>query len=168
MRAGRQGRHRVRAARGFTLLEVAIAMAVVAIIAAMAIPGMTNGIVRRQIVDAMPLADLARNAVSQAWTATHALPPDNATAGLPPAAKIVNNYVKSVGIVNGAIDVTFGNNAHRAISGKVLTLRPAVVLDAQVVPVAWVCAGAPVPGGMTVLGDDHTDVPVALLPFNCK
>jgi type IV pilus assembly protein PilA len=157
-----------RTAAGFTLLEVTVAMAIVAIIATLAVPGMVNGIVRRQIVEAVPLADVVKNAVAQSWASVQALPSDNASAGLPPATKIVNNYVSSVELVGGAINITFGNSAHRMIAGKVLTLRPAVVADAPVVPVAWVCAGAAVPGGMTVLGADRTDVPRSVLPYNCQ
>jgi type IV pilus assembly protein PilA len=153
---------------GFTLLEVVVAGAIVAILAALAVPGMVNGIVRRQVVDAMPLADIAKAAVAGKWAALHALPGDNAGAGLPPADKIVGNYVRSVRIVDGAIDITFGNSVHKSIDGKVLTLRPAVVLDAPVVPVAWICAKAPVPGGMTAVGTDHTDLPVGVLPYNCQ
>jgi hypothetical protein len=36
------------------------------------------------------------------------------------------------------------------------------------VPVAWICAKAPVPGGMTAVGTDHTDLPVGVLPYNCQ
>jgi type IV pilus assembly protein PilA len=159
---------RAASAAGFTLLEVVVAGAIVAILAALAVPGMVNGIVRRQVVDAMPLADVVKAAIADRWTTLHALPSDNTGAGLPPPEKIVNNYVSSVAIVGGAIDITFGNNVHKSIAGKVLTLRPAVVLDAPVVPVAWVCAKAPVPGGMTALGADHTDLPAGVLPYNCQ
>ena len=159
---------RTRRHEGFTLLEVAVACAIVAVLAALAVPGMVNGIVRRQIVDAIPLADIVKSAIADRWATLHALPSDNAGAGLPAADKIVNNYVRSVAIVGGAIDITFGNNVHKSIAGKVLTLRPAVVPDAPIVPVAWVCAKAPVPGGMTALGSDHTNLPVGVLPYNCQ
>jgi hypothetical protein len=39
----------------------------------------------------------------------------------------------------GAIDITFGNKANGNLKGKILTLRPAVVDDAPVVPITWVC-----------------------------
>ena len=68
-----------------------------------------------------------------------AFPADNAAAALPPPEKIVSNLVSAVALENGAIHITFGNRANGAIRGKVLTLRPAVVEDAPVVPVAWVC-----------------------------
>ena len=144
-----------------------IAVAIVAILAAMALPPMTNGIVRKQIVDAAPMADFVKAAVQQSWSTLNALPADNAGAGLPAAAKIVGNYVSAVNVANGAIHITFGNSANPVLAGKVLTLRPAVVLDAPAVPIAWVCAHASVPSGMTVVGDDRTDIPVAMLPYNC-
>ena len=57
-------------------------------------------------------------------------PPDNATAGLPVADKIVNNAISSVAVQDGAIHVTFGNRANAVIAGKILTLRAAMVEDA--------------------------------------
>ena len=153
---------------GFTLMEVVVALAIVGLLAAMAIPGMTNGIVRKQIIDAVPLADLAKNAVALSWSVTQTLPADNTKAGLPAPEKIVNNYISAVTVQNGAVNITFGNSVNTAIAGKILTFRPAVEPDTPVVPVAWVCAGADVPGGMTVVGTDSTTVPLALLPFNCK
>ena len=153
---------------GFTLMEILIAAAIVALLAMMALPSMTSGIVRKQIVDAVPIADIVKAAVALSWAGTAAVPANNAAAGLPAANKIVNNYVSSVALENGAIQITFGNSAHGTIAGKVLTLRPAVVADTPVVPVAWVCAQAAVPGGMTVLGEDRTNIPLGMLPYNCR
>jgi len=153
---------------GFTMMEVLIALAVVAILAALAVPALQDVVVRDQVVNAAPLADLAKKAVAASWAATQTLPADNAAAGLPAADRIVNNYVRAVTIRGGVIDITFGNNANSSIAGKILTMRPAVVDDAPVVPVAWVCGHAQVPGGMTVRGQDATDLPPSYLPVNCR
>ena len=152
---------------GFTLLEVAVAMAVIAILATIAIPSITNSIVRKQIVEAVTLADLAKNAVALAWSGAQVMPANNSAALLPAPQKIVNNYISAVTVQDGAINITFGNSVNSVITGKILTLRPAVVTDTPVVPVAWVCAQAPVPGGMTVMGVDHTNIPLSMLPYNC-
>ena len=154
--------------RAFTLLELMVAIAVVAILAALAVPSMQAKLVRDQIVEAAKLADLAKPPVADAWRAGRTLPRDNDAAGLPPAAKLVSNWVHSLVVEDGAIHLTFGNQANGAIRGKRLTLRPAVVDDTPIVPVAWVCAGARVPEGMTVKGVDRTDVPDRFLPFNCR
>ncbi|MEP7330306.1 MAG: pilin [Betaproteobacteria bacterium] len=156
------------AVAGFSLMEVTIALAIVGILATLAVPSFQNSIVRDQIVTAVPLANLAKKPVEAMWAAAQALPADNAAAGIPAANKIVSNLVSAVTVQDGAIHITFGNNAHGLISGKVLTLRPAVVDDAAVVPVAWICGFAPTPDKMTVKGENHTDVPMNVLPFNCQ
>jgi type IV pilus assembly protein PilA len=96
------------------------------------------------------------------------LPDDNKEAGLPAADKIVSNLVSAVQIDKGAVNITFGNRANSSIKGKILTLRPAVVADAPIVPVAWVCGNAPPPDKMTVKGQNKTDVPPLYLPFKCR
>ena len=68
----------------------------------------------------------------------------------------------------GAIHMTFGNRANSRIRGKILSLRPAVVEDAPVVPVAWICGYAPVPEKMTVKGVNKTDIPAGHLPVKCR
>jgi type IV pilus assembly protein PilA len=148
-------------------MEVVVALAIVAIVATLAVPGLQNGFVRDQIVSAVPLADIAKKPVALLWATTQAFPADNAAAGLPPPEKIVNNHVRSVAVQDGAIHITFGNSANAMIAGKVLSLRPAVVDDAPIVPVAWVCGLAAPPVNMTVKGDNRTDIPQGLLPFNC-
>jgi type IV pilus assembly protein PilA len=96
------------------------------------------------------------------------LPDSNEAAGLPPADKIVSNLVSSVSVKGGAINVTFGNHANSALKGKVLTLRPAVVADAPIVPVAWVCGNSTPPDKMTVKGENRTSIPAAFLPLKCR
>ena len=106
--------------------------------------------------------------VAAIWRLTHTLPADNAAAALPAADRIVGNLVSAVTVEQGAVHVTFGNQANGAIKGKTLTLRPAVVEDAPVVPVAWVCAGASAPAPMTVHGTDRSSVAARFLPLNCR
>ena len=58
--------------------------------------------------------------------------------------------------------------ASGAIAGKVLSLRPAVVEDAPIVPVAWVCASAEAPDKMKVMGANLTNVKDGVLPLDCR
>lgn len=153
---------------GFTLIEVVVTLAVVAILATLAIPSIQDRVVRAQIVDAMKIADIAKAPIAADWALAHKLPADNTEAGLPASNKIVGNYVTSLTVEAGAIHVVFGNNANGAIRGKTLTLRPGVVLDAPIVPVAWICGHASAVDQMTAQGTDRTDVGPMYLPLNCR
>jgi type IV pilus assembly protein PilA len=157
-------RHR----NGFTIVEMMVVVGVVATLALMALPSYIEKSVRDQVAEALPLADVAKPPIAASWAATRAMPADNAAAGLPAAEKIVNNYVRSVAVQEGAIHITFGNNANKSIAGKILTLRPAVVEDAPVVPVAWICGNAAVPDKMTVKGVNQTSLPPLFLPLKCR
>ena len=188
--------------RGFSLVEVMVAVGIVAILALLMVPSYQDKIVRDQIVEALPLANVAKTAVAGTWAAAVAanagnalavlpatapsdtvvagppaavappiavaFPADNAAAGLPSADKIVNNFISAVTVADGAINITFGNRANGIIKAKLLTLRPAIVEDAPVVPVAWVCGYAKPPGGMTVKGENKTNIPANYLPFLCR
>ena len=68
---------------------------------------------------------------------------------------------------DGAIHLSFGNAVAGSLKGKILSIRPAVVEDAPIVPVAWVCGNAAVPDKMSVKGDNRTSVPNAFLPLQC-
>ncbi len=153
---------------GFTMLEMAAVLAVIAILAIIAVPSFQDRIIRNQIIAAVPLADIVKTPIALSWATVQALPENNAAAGLPVAEKIVNNYISAVSVHDGAIDITFGNSANGLIKGRILTLRPAIVADAPIVPVEWVCGNADVPGKMTVRGENRTDIPANYLPLNCR
>ena len=154
--------------KGFTLVEMMVVLAIIAVLALMMAPAYNDRAVREQIAEALPLADIAKPTVEAAWRNGTPLPVDNAAAGLPSADKIVNPRVKSVTVDRGAIHIEFGNQAHRALKGKVLTVRPAGVEDARVVPVTWLCAGAATPDKMSVQGENRTTVSAGLLPLRCR
>jgi len=159
---------RRRGPLGFTLIEVLVAIAVVAILAVIALPSIQQPIVREQVVQAARWSEFAKARVAGVWLATAKMPPDNAAASLPAPDRIVSTLVSSVTIEAGALQIVFGNSANGALKGKTLTLRPAVVTDAPMVPVSWICARAPVPPNMTAQGTDRTDIPVQYLPLNCR
>ena len=150
------------------MIELMVVVGIVAILALMTLPSYLDKFSRDRITEALPIADIAKAPIALAWGLSQGVPADNAAAGLPPPDKIVGNYVSSVSITSGAINVVFGNRANGAIKGKVLTLRPAVVADAPIVPVAWICGYASTPDKMTVMGNNRTNVAVANLPFNCR
>jgi type IV pilus assembly protein PilA len=154
--------------RGFTLLELMAVVAIVAILALMTLPSFVDTIIRNQILEALPLADIARKPIDASWTATQTFPADNAAIGLPQPDKVVSNLVSAMVVEDGVIRLTFGNRANGLIKGKALTLRPAVIEDAPVVPIAWVCGYAPAPEKMTLRGENRTTVPERYLPWKCR
>jgi len=155
-------------APGFSLIELMVVLAIIAILALMAVPMYRDKYIREQVVEAMRLTSVAKGPIAAAWANARTLPDDNAAAGLPAPDKVVSNYVKALTVEAGAIHVTFGNQANGALQGMTLSLRPAVVEDAPVVPVAWVCGFAPAPEKMTAMGANRTNLPKAWLPANCR
>lgn len=153
---------------GFTLIEMLMVVAVIAILAMVALPSYQGKLVRDQIIEGSALANLAKGPIAAYWSASKTLPVDNASIALPAPDQIVGNLVRAVTVQDGAIHITYGNRANGILKDKTLSLRPAVVEDAQVVPVAWVCGGASVPDKMTVHGENKTDIPKEYLPLNCR
>lgn len=154
--------------KGFTLIEMMVVVTVIAILALIAMPSYQGKLVRDQIVEGSTLAAIAKGPIAAFWTANKALPVDNASIALPAADKVVNNMVRAVTVQDGAIHITFGNRANGLLKDKTLTLRPAVIDDAPVVPVTWVCGFAAGPGKMTVRGENKTDILKDYLPLNCR
>ena len=80
------------------MIELMVVVGVIAVLALLAAPSISDKIIRDQIVEAARLADVAKVPVVAAWATLATMPVDNATAGLPPATSIVNNFVSSVAI----------------------------------------------------------------------
>ncbi|MBL8524722.1 MAG: pilin [Betaproteobacteria bacterium] len=164
--------------RGFTLIELVIVIAIIAILAIMAIPFFAGRAAREQIKESSELVEFAKKAVTAYYNESkeRQVPANNEAAKLPAADKIVGNYVSSVTVKDGAVNVKFGNNAHPDIKGKVLTYRPIVAVTAANEPKvpmsysssSWLCAGKKVPEKMEVVGTNVTDVPPAALPLECR
>ena len=107
--------------KGFTLIELMIVVAVVGILATIAMPSYQERFIRAQVAEAIGLADFAKENVAAYYRANKRMPKNNADAGLPPADKIVGNYVVSLNVNEGAIHVQFGNRVNKNAAGKVLS-----------------------------------------------
>jgi type IV pilus assembly protein PilA len=115
----------IRNTRGFTLIELMIVVAILAILMAIAIPAYQDYTIRSQVSEGMSLAQGARAAVWDRWANSGAFPVDNTDAGLPSPGSIQGEYVSEVRVTNGQIQVTFGApNANANISGDTLILAP--------------------------------------------
>ena len=153
---------------GFSVIEMMVVVAIIGILAMIAIPSSIGRIVKEQVIAAIPLADIAKEPIAAAWKASKTLPINNEEAGLPVPEKVVSNFVSALIVQDGVIHMTFGNKAHPQIKGKILSIRPAVIEESQVVPIAWVCGNAKVPGKMTIKGENKTNVSADYLPQACR
>jgi len=157
-----------RASQGFTLIELMIVIAIIGIMTTMAVPSYQDRIMRAQVSEGLALAQFAQQAVQAQYARSHTMPADNAAAGLPPADRIVGNYVTSLVVHEGSIVITYGNRSNRHLEGRKLSLRAATVDGYPQVPIAWVCASAEVPGHMQVHGGDQTTLADTQLPLDCR
>jgi type IV pilus assembly protein PilA len=153
--------------QGFTLIELMVVVAIISILAMMAVPSYQDRIIKTHVTEGILMAEAIKHVEAEYYTKHGKLPKDNASAGLPSPQKFIGNFVTSISISDGAINITFGNRANKNAAGKVVTLRPAIVADAKIVPISWVCGNAGVPAGMVVAGKNSTTLPPHHLPLDC-
>jgi type IV pilus assembly protein PilA len=143
--------------KGFTLIELMIVVAIIAILAAIAIPAYQNYLIRAQVSEAAVLTDGAKTAVAESFINSGSWPTDNAAAGLPTnAASIAGKYVANVTVANGILTATFSGAAptNQAIFDKTFVLSPTNNGGA----ITWTCSSA----------NHASTVPQEYLPASCR
>ena len=152
---------------GFTLIELMITVAVIAILATIAIPSNIASRQRTEVAEAMHMADDIRQNITYYYKSGHSFPENNKAAGIPKPTLLIGNKVTQIEIQDGAIHITLGNKAMKSLQGKILSIRPAVVTDSPESPISWLCGSdEPVPG-MKAMGENKTDLATAVIPAAC-
>lgn len=123
--------------KGFTLIELMIVVAIIAILAAIALPAYQDYTRRSRVTEGLSLAGGSKTSVAEYYTSNTKWPKGNASAGLASANQIKGNAVTSVTVTDGKITVAFNEKVE---SGKTIILSPSETSGSF----AWDCTGGDV------------------------
>ena len=137
--------------KGFTIIELMIAVAIIGVLAAIAIPAYQNYIIRAKVSESLTFASQAKTAVAEFYQSQGSLPTSNPQAGLATSISGTNVSQVTVG-TGGAITVT-ASVAGVPSGNSDIIFTPATSASG----ITWVCTT----GGGTTLDNQYR-------PSNCK
>ena len=141
--------------KGFTLIELMIVVAIIAILAAIAISQYQDYVIRSQVSEASSLADGTKTAVAEYYNNFGQFSSTQASYGLAAATSISGKYVSQVDVATapGQIQVKFKGAlpANTKIQNKLVVFSPI----ANAGSIEWECK-------------NHSTVDTKYLPSACR
>ena len=161
--------------RGFSLPELAVVLVVTALIATLGASAYKTYVVRAQIATSLAIAAGAQEHVTQSFRQYGEPPANREAAGLSRASNADSGrYVDSIDVVDGRVELHFGNEADAAIAGRTLSLTPFETINRDVF---WICGNRLARAGLSPLGFASgtrqavqvlTQIEARYLPSTCR
>lgn len=174
---------RCRAAKGFSMVELLVAVAIVGLLAAIAIPAYQNNVARAQVAEALAMTGSLQAAATAVYSETGSFPLSNAAAGAGSATSYRSRYVTSVELmpfgfggpnpnVHAVIIVTLGGQALPALQGL---RQPLYALKTDTGALVWACGPRThanvidgTQGNLLVASQVHDTIPARFKPAECR
>jgi len=134
--------------KGFTLIELMIVVAIIAILAAISISQYQDYVIRSQVGEASSLSDGIKTAVAEFYQNHGTFPTNNTSAGLAKNVSISGSYVSSVdfqgsGTTTGVIKAAMGGpRANSKIPNTMILIFSPITHAGSI---EWKCKSATLP-----------------------
>ena len=139
--------------KGFTLIELMIVVAIIAILAAIAISQYQDYVIRSQVSEGSALADGAKTAVAEFYQNKGYFPVSNVSAGLAAALSTKGQYVSQLSVnavvaTPGVIGAAFsGTKANAKLKAKVTSIDQGLLFSpvTNAGSIEWHCKSTTIP-----------------------